>query len=92
LISAADFVPLLAGYEFLRRLETKLRLVNDESISALSGEPAYLRKLAQRLGYPDRPQRADQLFLAEYRQITAGIRAVFEKVFTAGSDSKEGSA
>lgn len=81
LIATEDFTPLLAGYEFLRRLENKLRLVHDESISALSGEPAYLRKLAQRLGYPDKPQRADQLFLAEYRQMTTGIRAVFAKVF-----------
>jgi glutamate-ammonia-ligase adenylyltransferase len=83
LLAAEDFATLLQGYEFLRRLENKLRLMHDESISALSGEPAYLRKLAQRLGYPDRPQRADQLFLAEYRQMTTGIRAVFEKVFQA---------
>lgn len=81
LLAYADFATLLHGYEFLRRLENQLRLVHDESISALSGEPAYLRKLAQRLGYPDRPQRADQLFLAEYRQMTMEIRAVFEKVF-----------
>ena len=81
LITNEDFATLLAGYEFLRRLENKLRLVHDESISALSGEPAYLRKLAHRLGYPDRPQRADERFLAEYRQMTTGIRAVFVKVF-----------
>ena len=87
LITTADFDTLLQGYEFLRRLENKLRLVHDESISALSGEPAYLRKLAQRLGYPDRPQRADQLFLAEYRQMTTGIRAVFEKVFRGEDES-----
>jgi glutamate-ammonia-ligase adenylyltransferase len=83
LIATEDFAILLTGYEFLRRLENKLRLVHDESISALSSEPAYLRKLAQRLGYPDRPQRADQLFLAEYRQMTTGIRAVFAKIFNA---------
>jgi len=83
LLAAADFATLLQGYEFLRRLENKLRLIHDESISALSGEPAYLRKLAQRLGYPDRPQRADEIFLAEYRQMTTGIRAVFEQVFAA---------
>ena len=81
LIAAQDFATLLAGYEFLRRLENQLRLIHDESISALSGEAAYLRKLAQRLGYPDKPQRADELFLAEYRQVTTGIRAVFAKVF-----------
>ncbi|MDO9079253.1 MAG: bifunctional [glutamate--ammonia ligase]-adenylyl-L-tyrosine phosphorylase/[glutamate--ammonia-ligase] adenylyltransferase [Desulfuromonadales bacterium] len=81
LLAADDFATLLQGYEFLRRLENKLRLIHDESISALSGEPAYLRKLAQRLGYPDRPQRADELFLAEYRQMTTGIRTVFAKIF-----------
>lgn len=81
LVCDGDFSALLAGYEFLRRLENKLRLVHDESISALSGEPVYLRKIAQRLGYPDRPQRADELFLSEYRQMTTGIREVFEKIF-----------
>jgi glutamate-ammonia-ligase adenylyltransferase len=88
LIATEDFAILLTGYEFLRRLENKLRLVHDESISALSSEPAYLRKLAQRLGYPDRPQRADQLFLAEYRQMTTGIRAVFAKVFRVEAELK----
>jgi len=70
---------LLEGYKFLRRLENKLRLVHDQSISELSNEPGYLRKLAKRLGYPDRPVKPDVAFLADYHRHTGEIRKIFDQ-------------
>ncbi|MFA7534928.1 MAG: bifunctional [glutamate--ammonia ligase]-adenylyl-L-tyrosine phosphorylase/[glutamate--ammonia-ligase] adenylyltransferase [Desulfuromonadales bacterium] len=79
LLAAADFTVLDNGYRFLRRVENRLRLVHDQSISQLSGDRAYLVRLARRLGYPERPRRPDEAFLDEYRQTTEKIRAVFDR-------------
>jgi len=79
LLPDSDYELLRRGYKFLRRLENKLRLVHDQSVSELSAEPAYLAKLARHLGYPDQPQRAEQSFLDEYQQITLGVRDVFDR-------------
>jgi glutamate-ammonia-ligase adenylyltransferase len=72
----------------LRRLENKLRLVHDQSVNELAADPAYLAKLARHLGYPDRPRRAEQVFLDEYNQITQGIREVFDRHLAPGSDEQ----
>ncbi|WP_305044451.1 bifunctional [glutamate--ammonia ligase]-adenylyl-L-tyrosine phosphorylase/[glutamate--ammonia-ligase] adenylyltransferase [Geoalkalibacter sp.] len=79
ILDASELQALGSGYVFLRRLENKLRLVHDQSINDLSGERNYLVKLARRLGYPERPVRPDQAFLADYRRVTDGIRAIFER-------------
>jgi len=84
LLAPEDRVALESGYKFLRRLENRLRLVHDQSINDLSGDRAYLLKLARRLGYPERPRRPDEVFLEEYRQVTEKIRAIFEDLL--GSD------
>ncbi|ORJ58551.1 bifunctional [glutamate--ammonia ligase]-adenylyl-L-tyrosine phosphorylase/[glutamate--ammonia-ligase] adenylyltransferase [Geothermobacter hydrogeniphilus] len=69
---------LSSGYKFLRRLENRLRLVHDQSINELSGDPAYLRKLARRLGYPEKPKKPEVTFLEDYRAVTGNIRTIFE--------------
>jgi len=85
ILSVDDFADLHNGYKFLRRLENKLRLVHDQSVSELSGDRVYLEKLARRLGYPERPRRPDQVFIEEYRMVTEKIRAVFERLLGEGS-------
>jgi glutamate-ammonia-ligase adenylyltransferase len=80
LLSEADFTALEGGYKFLRRLENKLRLVHDQSISELSADRAYLLRLARRLGYPERPRRPDEVFLEDYRKVTENIRNVFDRI------------
>ncbi len=78
-LPADDCRQMVAGYKFLRRLENKLRLVHDQSVSELAADPAYLGKLARHLGYPERPRRPEQAFLEEYGQVTEGIRAIFDR-------------
>jgi glutamate-ammonia-ligase adenylyltransferase len=79
LLSEADHTVLRRGYKFLRRLENKLRLVHDQSINELSGERAYLVKLARRLGYPEHVKRPDEALMEDYRRVTENIRAVFDR-------------
>ncbi|NJC87194.1 MAG: bifunctional [glutamate--ammonia ligase]-adenylyl-L-tyrosine phosphorylase/[glutamate--ammonia-ligase] adenylyltransferase [Desulfuromonas sp.] len=83
-----DYDNLTNGYKFLRRLENKLRLVHDQSVSELAADPAYLAKLARHLGYPDRPRRPEQVFLEEYHQVTLGIREVFDRYLAPDSDEQ----
>ena len=88
LLAGDDYDSLVSGYKFLRRLENKLRLVHDQSVSELSADPVYLAKLARHLGYPDRPRRAEQAFLDEYQQITLGVREIFDRHLAPGNDEQ----
>jgi glutamate-ammonia-ligase adenylyltransferase len=88
LLANEDYDKLTSGYKFLRRLENKLRLVHDQSVSELAADPAYLAKLARHLGYPERPRRPEQVFLDEYNQITQGIREVFDRHLAPGSNEQ----
>jgi glutamate-ammonia-ligase adenylyltransferase len=81
LLREAEFEALSEGYEFLRRVELRLRIVHDFAIDHLPEEGPALRQLARRLGYggPDPGGR----FLAEYARITAAVRRAFEAVVSA---------
>jgi glutamate-ammonia-ligase adenylyltransferase len=78
LLREAHFEPLSEGYEFLRRVELRLRIVHDFAIDHLPEQGPALRQLARRLGYagPDPGGR----FLAEYARITAAVRQAFDAV------------
>jgi glutamate-ammonia-ligase adenylyltransferase len=78
LLREPDFEALAAGYDFLRRVELRLRIVHDFAIDHLPEEGPALRQLARRLGYagPDPGGR----FLAEYARITAAVRQAFDAV------------
>ncbi len=78
LLREADHAALSEGYEFLRRVELRLRIVHDFAIDHLPEEGPALRQLARRLGYagPEPGQR----FLAEYARVTAAVRQAFENV------------
>jgi glutamate-ammonia-ligase adenylyltransferase len=77
LLQNEEYVTLASGYQFLRRLENRLRLVHDQSIHELSGDPAYLAKLARRLGY--KGENPDRQLLERFQQTTENIRTVFDR-------------
>jgi glutamate-ammonia-ligase adenylyltransferase len=81
---------LIDGYIFLRRLENKLRLIHDQSISQLSGEPAHLRRVALSLGYAAKPSPPEKSFLDEYRRTTEAIRELFERYLDADASRGDG--
>ena len=78
LLSKTDYRLLASGYQFLRRLENRLRLVHDQSISELRDDRASLLKLARRLGY--RETRADERLRRDYHTVTENIRAIFNRI------------
>jgi glutamate-ammonia-ligase adenylyltransferase len=78
LLREADHEALATGYELLRRVELRLRIVHDFTIDHLPESGPALRQLARRLGYGG-PEPGDR-FLAEYARVTGAVRAAFERV------------
>jgi glutamate-ammonia-ligase adenylyltransferase len=78
LLREAEFDALSKGYDFLRRVELRLRIVHDFAIDHLPEVGPALVQLARRLGYggPDPGGR----FLAEYARVTGSVREAFEGV------------
>ena len=65
---------LRAAYEFLRTLETVLRIESDSGVGWISTAPDKLEPLAQHLGLE--PATAETL-LARYREVTADVRTIY---------------
>lgn len=77
ILSRTEYRLLTGGYQFLRRLENRLRLVHDQSINTFSGDAASLAKLARRLGYTE--TLADRRLMTDYHTATENIRAIFNR-------------
>lgn len=77
LLREQDFQALERGYEFLRRLDLRLRIVHDYTVDHLP-QGRGLLQLARRLGYYGDDPGAR--FTAEYRRVTAAVRATFDAV------------
>src|SRR6266511_2341183 len=78
LLREPEFEALAEGYDFLSRVELRLRIVHDFAIDHLPEEGSALRQLSRRLGYagPDPGSR----FLAEYTRVTRAVRQAFDAV------------
>jgi glutamate-ammonia-ligase adenylyltransferase len=73
--------PLARGHRFLRRVESRLRIVRDRAISHLPTSGRELLLLARRLGYSG--PRAGEELLADYERETQSVRAAFLRVLEA---------
>ena len=80
-LAAQDHAALARGYRFLRRLESRLRIVRDRSVDRLPEGGAELLRLARRMGYSG-PRAGDEL-LSDYQRTAAGIREAFLRVLGA---------
>jgi glutamate-ammonia-ligase adenylyltransferase len=78
LLRPADFEPLAAGYQFLRRVELRLRIVHDYGVDHLPESGPALHQLARRLGYFG--ESPGDRFIAEYTRMTHGVREAFDRV------------
>ncbi|MBX3024869.1 hypothetical protein KF840_08155 [bacterium] len=88
LLTAADADVLQRGWAFLQRLSSRLRIVENRSISDLDEERGDLDGIALHLGYtsPQRAGGARRALLEDYRRHTAAIREVYERVLATASD------
>ncbi|HUJ26978.1 MAG TPA: DUF294 nucleotidyltransferase-like domain-containing protein, partial [Myxococcales bacterium] len=80
LLSDDDYAPLSRGYRFLRRLESRLRMVYDRSVDRLPEGGPELTRLAKRMGYSGPRQQIGDTLLADYQRATTEVRAAFLRV------------
>jgi glutamate-ammonia-ligase adenylyltransferase len=83
-IESADEPPLAAAYCFLRTVEHRLQLWDEQQTHTLPSEQTALVRVARVLGYRDTPG-ADALaqFDADQRNHQAAVRAIHERLFFA---------
>jgi glutamate-ammonia-ligase adenylyltransferase len=78
LLGEADFRILRESYLFLRRLESRARIVQDRPINSLSSDPAKNRALALRMGYLNQEGASPgQQLLRDYEKVTRNTREIF---------------
>ncbi len=79
LITGDEAAALRDGYEFIARLENRLRIESDQPAWALPTDPDALRPLARRMGYQG--NGGPQQLLNDLRIRREAIRAAFESCF-----------
>jgi glutamate-ammonia-ligase adenylyltransferase len=80
LLDHDDYHMLLRAYLFIRKLESRMRIVSNQAISELSRDPEKLYSLARRMGYGDDGSPTGQKLLADYEELSAEVRGIFEKI------------
>ena len=78
LLREPTWAALAQGYEFHRRLATRMRIVHDYGIDYLPAGGDALAQLARRLGYHGEDPGAR--LLAEYTRVTEAVREAFDEV------------
>ncbi len=85
LLSGREHEALLTALQFLRSVESRMRIVFDMARARLPVDPAEQDRLARRLGYAEAAgQSAGAALLEEYRYHTARTREVFTAVLGRG--------
>jgi glutamate-ammonia-ligase adenylyltransferase len=86
LLSAEQVAVLQRGWEFLKRLSSRLRIVENRSISDLSEERSDLESVGRTLGYAPshRTGSVRPPLLEDYRRHTEAIRRVYLDVLGSG--------
>ena len=78
LLRELDHKALTAGYDFLRRVALRLRIVHDFAVDHLPEEGRPLEQLARRLGYYG--AYPGHRFREDYQRITQAVRQAFDEV------------
>lgn len=78
LLTEAEHAQLHAGYDFLRQVQSRLRIVHNRSKDELPESQEDMEKLARRLGFEASPGiSATSRFLAELERHTTQVRELF---------------
>jgi [glutamine synthetase] adenylyltransferase / [glutamine synthetase]-adenylyl-L-tyrosine phosphorylase len=80
LLAAEERDALRTSYDFLREVESRLRIVHNRSLDDLPQKPADLQMLARRLGFEAGPEDAGRCFLAELERHTTQTRDIFLRI------------
>jgi glutamine synthetase adenylyltransferase len=68
----------------MRQLESRMRMVSNQSTNDLNRDPEKLASLSRRMGYVDDSLTAGRKLLSDYEQMSKEVRSVFDRVL--GSD------
>jgi glutamate-ammonia-ligase adenylyltransferase len=68
---------LLRAYLFMRKLESRMRIVSNQSTSDLSRNLEELHPLARRMGFADSETSAGEKLLNEYQSLSSEVRHIF---------------
>ncbi len=81
LLGAEDYEQLRSSYDFLRTVESRLRIVYNRSLDELPEAPERVERLARRLGFGPKPAwGAGTQFLGELDRHTTRTRELFARV------------
>ena len=81
LLSSEEHRRLVDAYWFLRDVEHKLQMVEEQQTHTLPADPQEIRRCALRMGYRDSDEaEAQELFLGDYARHTAMVHEVFTRV------------
>ena len=81
IISDSQSTDLMTAYDFLKRIEGSLRIMDLKNISAFSREPEDIQPLARAMDYTDYNQAGKTSeFLADYEKITGQVRSHFNNL------------
>ena len=82
LVAEDEHKTLRSCYDFLRLVESRLRIVHNRSLDELPERPEDLEKLARRLGFEAKVEaRASDQFIQELERQTSQSRDLFLKIF-----------
>jgi [glutamine synthetase] adenylyltransferase / [glutamine synthetase]-adenylyl-L-tyrosine phosphorylase len=79
LLTPDDCRLLQQAYLFMRKLESRMRIVSNQATSDLSRRPEALQPLARRMGYSDKEASAGQQLLTDYEHLSSQVRSLFEQ-------------
>ncbi|MDZ7736128.1 MAG: hypothetical protein U5P41_08525 [Gammaproteobacteria bacterium] len=81
LLSQGHCKQLLEGYDFLKRMEGRLRVFDMKPISTISREATGLVSLARAMDYRgETDEEAARILLEDYLTIADGIRQIFDEI------------
>ena len=81
LLSVEECRGLAEAYWFLRDVEHKLQMVEEQQTHTLPDDPAEIRTCALRMGYRDSDEAgARELFLGDFARHTACVHEIFSRV------------
>lgn len=76
LLHSKDYNLFTDAYRFLRTIEHRMQMVDEQQVYSLPDEPMPRMRLAAGMGYASWEE-----FLEDYRRITKEVRSVYETVF-----------
>ncbi len=81
ILTGNDLQDLMDGYDYLRRVETHLRLLHDFSTDKLRFDSDAAKRIARGLGYKaEQETTAVEAMREEYERVTKNVREVYERI------------